>query len=139
MVTLYAFELRLVALECSEPTVWDGDQLQSIEAIRDMLVLSPPCGMVTTQSLHKCFPLLLCSEPTVWDGDSILRLKAFEINTCASSEPTVWDGDKRKASCSLTPKALCSKPTVWDGDSLISICATFSKFSFLFRAHCVGW
>jgi len=42
-----AFSTHKQILIGSEPTVWDGDHLLDVVDDAPILVLSPPCGMVT--------------------------------------------------------------------------------------------
>jgi hypothetical protein len=60
----------------SEPTVWDGDTNipRHTVSVYFLVVLSPPCGMVTaclqTRSLERASTQdNWRSEPTAWDGD----------------------------------------------------------------------
>ena len=92
--------------------MWDGDHLLDVVDDAPILVLSPPCGMVTIlQTVFNC-KLFSSSEPTVWDGDYI-HSKVFLFKTSKVLSPP----------CGMVTKTPPPR----------------SDIPILFRAHRVGW
>ena len=120
--------------------MWDGDHLLDVVDDAPILVLSPPCGMVTIlQTVFNC-KLFSSSEPTVWDGDYI-HSKVFLFKTskvlsppCGmvtktppprSDIPILFQAHRvgwRLSNLNIKgPVVEGSKPTVWDGDFTTSL------------------
>ena len=89
--------------------------------LRDVGVLSPPCGMAIFLGLSHTLSLQPRSKPTVWDGDlGATCLKTLHWRGMFRAHRVGWrppkDGDEVKP-----PLKEGSKPTAWDGDSWLSL------------------
>ncbi len=81
-------------MECSKPTVWDGDVAELKIPTTSYSVLSPPCGMVTTDFVvlkggGKKVLSPPCGMVTYYPQHRFISSALRR-----GSEPTVWDGDQ---------------------------------------------